>query len=55
MRLGGRPRIVAVKVRHPGVALRIEQDFQLLKPLAAATSLVRALKVPRATAAPLHR
>ncbi len=42
---GGRSRSVAVKVRHPGVARRIKQDFQLLIPLARATSRFKALKV----------
>ena len=41
----GRPaREVAVKVRHPGVARAILEDFALLKPLAAAVSRVRALR-----------
>ncbi|KAK9819987.1 hypothetical protein WJX72_004814 [[Myrmecia] bisecta] len=44
MHIDGAPREVVVKVRHPGVARRIHQDFQLLKPLAAATSRVRSLK-----------
>lgn len=34
----------AVKVRHPGVACQISQDFRLLKPLAAWASRVRALQ-----------
>ena len=42
---GGQGRPVAVKVRHPGVARRIKQDFQLLIPLARATSRFKALKV----------
>ena len=44
MRVGGRPLAVAVKVRHPGVVMRLAQDFQLLKPLAAAASCVPSLK-----------
>lgn len=40
----GETREVAVKVRHPGVADRIWQDFQLLRPLAAMTTRVRTLK-----------
>ena len=40
MLVDGRRRDVAVKVRHPGVALRIAQDFALLKPLAALASQV---------------
>ncbi len=43
--VGGRTRPVAVKVRHPGVELSIVQDFQLLIPLARATSKFKALKV----------
>jgi aarF domain-containing kinase len=35
---------VAVKVRHPGVAQRIWEDFQVLRPFAAMTSRVRTLK-----------
>ena len=35
---------VAVKVRHPGVAERLGLDFRLLRPAAAATASVRALK-----------
>ena len=38
MVIGGHRRSVVVKVRHPGVEVRIKQDFQLLKPLAAAAS-----------------
>ncbi len=41
----GRSRTVAVKVRHPGVASRIKQDFQLLIPLARSTSRFKSLKV----------
>lgn len=33
-------RSVVVKVRHPGVEVRIRQDFQILKPLAAAAAKV---------------
>lgn len=40
MIVGGRRRSVVVKVRHPGVEVRIKQDFQILKPLAAAASQV---------------
>ena len=43
--LRGSGRTVAVKVRHPGVAQRIKQDFQLLIPLARATSRFKSLKV----------
>lgn len=43
LRDGG--RTVAVKVRHPGVAHRVKQDFQLLIPLARATSRFKSLKV----------
>jgi aarF domain-containing kinase len=35
---------VAVKVRHPGVAQQIWEDFQVLRPFAAMTSRVRSLK-----------
>lgn len=35
---------VAVKVRHPGVARRIWEDFQVLRPFAAMTSRVKSLK-----------
>lgn len=35
---------VAVKVRHPGVAQRIRQDFMLLMPLARFASRFKALK-----------
>ena len=45
LREGGRSRVVAVKVRHPGVASRIKQDFQLLIPLARYTSRFKSLKV----------
>ena len=41
----GRRVAVAVKVRHPGVAARIAEDFRLLRPLAALTSRIRSLKV----------
>lgn len=34
-----------VQVRHPGVAERIWQDFQLLRPLAALTRRIRSLRV----------
>ncbi|KAL4443762.1 hypothetical protein ABPG75_011499 [Micractinium tetrahymenae] len=44
MLVEGRPQEVAVKVRHPGVAKRIWQDFQLLRPLAALTGRVRSLR-----------
>jgi aarF domain-containing kinase len=44
MHIAGCRRQVAVKVRHPGVAEIIHRDFQVLKPLADATSKVRALK-----------
>lgn len=44
MTIEGVRRVVAVKVRHPGVADIIRRDFQVLKPVAAATSRVRALK-----------
>ncbi len=44
MRVGGRPLAVVVKVRHPGVVTRLTQDFQLLKPLAAAASRLPSLK-----------
>lgn len=40
MVVSGKRRSVAVKVRHPGVEVRIKQDFQLLKPLAAIASKV---------------
>jgi hypothetical protein len=40
MIVGGKRRSVVVKVRHPGVEVRIKQDFQILKPLAAAASKV---------------
>ena len=43
--VGGKTQKVAVKVRHPGVERRIIQDFQLLIPLARATSRFKALKV----------
>lgn len=46
LRVDGKLLTVAVKVRHPGVVTRITQDFQLLIPLARASSKVRALKVP---------
>lgn len=45
IRVDGKPTTVAVKVRHPGVERRIIQDFQLLIPLARATSRFKALKV----------
>jgi len=45
LRDAGRRRTVAVKVRHPGVASRIKQDFQLLIPLARSTSRFKSLKV----------
>lgn len=41
MVIGGHRRSVVVKVRHPGVEVRIKQDFQILKPLAFAASKVR--------------
>ncbi|KAL0035601.1 hypothetical protein WJX79_001935 [Trebouxia sp. C0005] len=44
MTIEGVRRVVAVKVRHPGVADIIRRDFQVLKPVAAATSKVPALK-----------
>ena len=44
LREGDSSRAVAVKVRHPGVARRIKQDFQLLIPLARYTSRFKALK-----------
>ena len=47
LREGGRSRVVAVKVRHPGVASRIKQDFQLLIPLARYTSRFKSLKARR--------
>ena len=37
-------REVIVKVRHPGTAEKIRLDFALLKPLAAASARVKALK-----------
>lgn len=40
MVVGGKRRSVVVKVRHPGVEVRIRQDFEILKPLAAAASKV---------------
>lgn len=40
MVIDGKRRNVAVKVRHPGVDVRIRQDFRLLHPLAAAASKV---------------
>ena len=40
MIIGGKRRSVVVKVRHPGVDVSIRQDFQILKPLAAAASKV---------------
>ena len=43
MIVAGKRRDIAVKVRHPGVEIRIKQDFQLLKPLAAAASKVSLL------------
>jgi ABC1 atypical kinase-like domain len=45
IRVDGKATTVAVKVRHPGVERRIIQDFQLLIPLARATSKFKALKV----------
>ncbi|PSC71628.1 putative serine threonine-kinase abkC isoform A [Micractinium conductrix] len=42
--VGGCTQEVAVKVRHPGVARQIWQDFQLLRPLAALTAHVRSLR-----------
>lgn len=44
LQLGGQPRQVVVKVRHPGVAKSIAIDFRLLKPVAAAASCVPSLK-----------
>ncbi|GAB4817539.1 hypothetical protein N2152v2_004585 [Parachlorella kessleri] len=44
LRVGGLPCQVAVKVRHPGVARQIWQDFQLLRPLAALTSTIPSLR-----------
>ena len=49
LRVGGRPCQVAVKVRHPGVARQIWQDFQLLGPLAGLTSSIPSLRVSRAS------
>ena len=44
LQLGGEPRQVVVKVRHPGVARNITIDFRLLKPVAAAASRIPSLK-----------
>lgn len=44
LQLGGEPRQVVVKVRHPNVARNITIDFRLLKPVAAAASRVPSLK-----------
>lgn len=44
LQLGGEPRQVVVKVRHPNVARNIAIDFRLLKPVAAAASRVPSLK-----------
>ncbi|KAI7844981.1 hypothetical protein COHA_001347 [Chlorella ohadii] len=44
MLVEGQPQVVAVKVRHPSVSLRIWQDFQLLRPLAALTGRIRTLR-----------
>ena len=46
MIVGGKRRSVVVKVRHPGVEVRIKQDFQILKPLAAAASQVDTFTLP---------
>lgn len=40
----GTLRTVAVKVRHPNVAVRIQQDFQILKPLARASKSIPSLR-----------
>lgn len=45
MKIDGEMREVVVKVRHPGTAEKIRLDFALLKPLAAASARVKALKV----------
>ena len=45
VRIDGEMREVVVKVRHPGTAEKIRLDFALLKPLAAASAQVKALKV----------
>ncbi|KAK9908907.1 hypothetical protein WJX75_004527 [Coccomyxa subellipsoidea] len=44
LQLGGEPRQVVVKVRHPGVARNITIDFRLLKPVAASASRIPSLK-----------
>ena len=54
LRDGGRRRTVAVKVRHPGVASRIKQDFQLLIPLARSTSRFKSLKARSPTGVSCH-
>lgn len=40
LKVGSKRRNVVVKVRHPGVACQIAQDFQLLQPIAGLTSQV---------------